>query len=139
MSHQVGLIWGGGEHTFALTIGGLRALQDACNAGPQEVLMRLVNGTWRVDDPLAILRHGLIGGGMAKDAARDLVNRTAESDGLMAMVTPAQLVLSAALVGVEDDRVGEPMGEAEPPVNGVSATSMDPVPLPDLPPATLTE
>ena len=88
MSHQVGLIWGGGEHTFALTIGGLRALQDACAAGPQEVLMRLVNGTWRVDDPLAILRHGLIGGGMAKDAARDLVNRTAESDGLMALITP---------------------------------------------------
>lgn len=139
MSHQVDLVWAGGEHTFALPIGALRAVQDACGAGPQEVLLRFLNGTWRVDDPIAILRHGLIGAGMAKDAARDLVNRTAESDGLMALIIPAQLVLSAALVGVEDDRVGEPMGAAEPPVNGDSATFTDPVPLPDLPPKTLTE
>lgn len=105
--------WVGGEHDFALDIGALRAVQDACNAGPQEIVGRLLAGSWRVDDPLQVLRHGLIGGGMLKAEAARLVENMANTHGLLRLVSTAQLVLSAALVGVPDDPVGDTSGEPD--------------------------
>lgn len=134
--------WIGGQHEFALPIGSLRAVQAACDAGPQEVLMRLAGGTWRVDDPLAVLQQGLIGGGMSRGDAGDLVNRMAELHGLNRIVVTAQIVLSAALIGVEDDPVGETPGEKagqdRAPENGGSAPFTDLAPSPGSPLATST-
>lgn len=128
--------WVGGEHEFALDIGALRAIQEACNAGPQEIVGRLLAGTWRVDDPLQVLRHGLIGGGMLKIEAARLVENMATTHGLLRLVPIAQLVLSAALVGVPDDPVGEPEGVNPPPQeSGSSAASMPPEPPQVSPPA----
>lgn len=122
------IVWVGGEHDFALDIGGLRAVQDACNAGPQELVSRLVTGTWRVDDPLQIIRHGLIGGGMMKPEAARLVENMANAHGLLRLVPTAQLIISAALVGVPDDPVGQSSGEEagviQNPESGSSAASM---------------
>lgn len=122
MAQALSLIWAGGEHDFRLSLGGLRALQDACNAGPFEIRNRLLTQTARVDDVLATLRLGLTGGGMDKDAARKTVESAAENSGLMALILPALSVLTHALVGPEDDPVGDgegkPMGETLPPENG---------------------
>lgn len=122
------IIWVGGEHDFALDIGGLRAVQEACSAGPQELVARLVAGTWRVDDPMQIIRHGLIGGGMTKPEAARLVENMANTHGLLRLVPTAQLVLSVALVGVADDPVGQSSGEGagviQNPASGSSAASM---------------
>lgn len=132
MSHRVVLSWVGGEHEFGLSLGGLRAVQTACDAGPQEVLQRLGAGTWWVDDPVEVLRHGLTGAGMEREAASRLVLRMADLHGLMRLVVTAQLVLSAALVGVADDPVGDEPGEAtgqnRAPENGGSAVTMPPAP-----------
>lgn len=129
--------WVGGEHDFALDIGGLRAVQDACNAGPQELVGRLVAGTWRVDDPLQILRHGLIGGGMLKADAARLVESMANTHGLLRLAPTAQLVLASALIGVPDDPVGQQSGEengvSQNPEGGSSAASTLPEPLQDSP------
>ncbi len=129
MSQALSLIWAGGEHDFRLTLGHLRALQDACNAGPFEIRNRLLTQTARVDDVTATLRLGLIGGGMDKPAALKLVETTAENSGLMALILPALSVLTHALVGPEDDPVGDgegkTMGETLPPENGGSAASME--------------
>lgn len=132
------LTWAGGEHQFALSIGALRAVQKACEAGPGEILTRLQVGAWRVDDVMAVLRHGLEGGGMAKDEARDLVERAVESDGLMALVIAAHSVLASALLGERDDPVGEPEGVSPSQDSGGSASSMPPEPVLGSPPATST-
>ena len=129
MSQALSLIWAGGEHDFRLTLGHLRALQDVCNAGPFEVRNRLLTQTARVDDVISTLRLGLQGGGMEKAAATKLVDTTVENHGLMKLVLPALAVLTQALIGPEDDPVGDgegkTMGETLPPENGGSPASTE--------------
>lgn len=125
MRRQV-LTWPGGAHAFGLGLGGLRAVQDATNAGPQEVMMRLHAGTWRVDDVLAVLREGLVcGAELPRSEASRLVAAMAEEHGAQTLVPLAQIVLGGELTGVPDDPVGEPAGEDRPPENGDSAGSTD--------------
>lgn len=129
MGQPISLIWSGGEHDFRLTLGSLRALQDACDAGPFEIRNRLLSQTARVNDVTETLRLGLMGGGMEKDAAQKLITQTAESGGLMALVLPALAVLTHALVGPSDDQIGDAAekmkGEPLPPENGASVGSTE--------------
>lgn len=124
---KTGLIqWPGGEHDFALPLGQLRALQTACDAGPEEVFNRLRTGRWRVADITETLRLGLIGAGMDSAAAQKLVAPLLDLHPLIDFKLTAITVLAAALLGVSGDPVGEPEGaESEPPENGASASSTD--------------
>lgn len=118
------MTWVGGEHDFALDIGALRALQKACDAGPEQILHRITAGRWLVDDLFETIRLGLIGGGeVSEREARDLVGRLFDQHPLMAFRLTAQRILIAALVGPEDDRLGEATGAPPPPENGSSAAS----------------
>lgn len=128
MSNAITLIWAGGEHPFALSIGRLRALQKACDAGPEQILQRMRAGDWRVDDIIETLRLGLVGGGYEPERdAGPLVIRMAEQHGLLALRAPAFSVLQAALIGDWGEEPEKPMGtETEshnPPESGGSATS----------------
>lgn len=139
MSHRVRVNWAGGEHAFALDLGQLRAVQTACNAGPQRVLMRLMSGDWLVDDPLVICRHGLMGAGMPEDEAQRLVMNAVATGGCQQLVVTAALVLGAALTGddgdpLEEDPEGKPMGVTT--ASGGSAESTATAPVPDSPPET---
>lgn len=107
MARGVDLTWAGGEHTFALTIDLMRALQDRCDAGPAFILARLTSNQWRVDDVVSTIRLGLEGGGMEKEEARKLVKMHVEDQPLTLSVITAQAVLMAALYGAEDDPLGE--------------------------------
>ena len=120
------LQWPGGEHDFALKLGQLRALQDACDAGPEEILNRLRLGRWRVNDLIETIRLGLIGGGMADSEARKLLMPLIEQQPLIEFKLTAIAILAAALLGVADDPVGEDQGEATPPENGASPASSEP-------------
>lgn len=139
MGRGVTLTWEGGEHAFLLPIGALMAVQDACDAGPQEILVRLGNGRWRVQDIEAVLRHGLEGGGLAKADAQKLVRQCIERAGLLALVSVAYRVMAVALTGVEDDPVGEPEGVSPNRDDGASAGSTEPEPSPGSPPETSTQ
>lgn len=119
------LAWVGGEHQFALPIGALRALQDATNAGPEELFNRFRTGTWRLDDAIQTIRWGLVGAEemSASDAAPFVT-------GLFDLHPSAQFKLTAlailrhALLGPEDDPVGEVKGvTAAAPENGASRKS----------------
>lgn len=123
--HTGPIKWIGGEHDFALDIGALRALQDACNAGPEEIRSRIIAGTWRVNDLFDTIRLGLVGAGAMKDAdARRFVTQLWEQHPAVQFRFVAAQVLAAALFGVEDDPVGEPTGAtAAPPENGSSPAS----------------
>lgn len=118
------LIWIGGEHEFALKLGHLRALQKACDAGPEQILARIWSGEWRLDDLIEVLRLGLIGGGevSAEDAGR-LVTGLMERHPMLKFKPIAQSILMDALVGDDGDPVGEPPGVETPPENGSSVKS----------------
>lgn len=99
------LNWVGGEHEFLLRIGELRALQEKTDAGPLELMHRIVEGRWRVDDLFETLRLGLIGGGMLGRDAQKLVSEMFERHPLTRFALPAQAVLISALSGPVE---GEP-------------------------------
>ncbi len=120
--------WLGGEHTFALKIGDLRALQQNCDAGPEQIARRFADGSWRIDDLVETIRLGLIGGGMEREKAMWLINRTVDQHGWLALKPTAYAVISSALMGPGDDPVGEPEGATMPPENGNSANSTEPEP-----------
>lgn len=124
---MITLVWPGGEHSFALRLGELRALQGACDAGPEQILNRILIGAWRVDDIIETIRLGLIGGGMPDRDARDLVRRMTEGEerrGLLAYRQLALQIIMASLSADPDDPLGERTGaSAAPPQNGDSAAS----------------
>ena len=131
--------WLGGEHVFSLKIGELRALQENCDAGPEEIAKRFYDGTWRVDDLVETIRLGLIGGGMDRAEAMKTINRVVDQHGWLNVKPTAYAVISLALTGPGDDTPGEPEGVETPPENGSSAKSTEsPLSL-DLPPNKSTE
>lgn len=104
---MIELTWVGGEHSFELKIGQLRALQDACDAGPSLILERLTSGRWLVDDVIQTIRFGLEGGGMEKSEARKLTRMHVEEEPLLQHVPVAQAILISSLVGPEEDETGK--------------------------------
>lgn len=109
------LNWVGGEHEFALTLGELRALQQVCDAGPEQILNRILDSKWLVDDLYNVVRLGLIGGGMESTVAAKLATEMFDQNGLVSFKLPTQAILISALVGPEDDQVGEREGEGKEP------------------------
>jgi len=118
-------VWVGGEHDFLLKMGNLRALQSACDAGPNQIFERIRSGDWLVDDLFETIRQGLIGGGMKGTEASTLCLSMFERHPLREFENTAMAILIASLVGVEDDPVGEPEGATPPPENGVSPSSTE--------------
>ena len=127
---SVTLTWPGGQHGFRLRLGELRSLQEALDAGPEEIFNRIRLGNWRVDDLIQVIRWGLVGSGekTASEAAM-LVTPLFDLHPLSSFRIIALAILGAALTGVEDDQVGEPEGATEtPPESGSSpiSTALEP-------------
>lgn len=101
----------GEERTFRLSIGPLRALQEKTDCGPMELLQRFAAGTWRVDDLRETILQGLVGGGMPSPEASRLIRFNFDDLPLQPFVILAQGIVMAALVGAEDEDLGEPEGE----------------------------
>lgn len=99
--------WADGTHSFRLAWGQLAELQEKCDAGPYVVLQRLHSGAWRIEDISNIIRLGLIGGKMEPVAALKLVRAYVEARPPMENLVPAQVILSAALMGAPEEAVGE--------------------------------
>lgn len=124
------LNWAGGEHEFALRLGELEALQESCGAGPGEVLGRLavsaanktLVGTWRVADVFDTIKLGLIGGGMERQDAADLVRTALDRSGFIALIVTAADILSSALMG-PSSQSSEQEGEALPEKPEAGATT----------------
>ncbi|WP_236775172.1 gene transfer agent family protein [Agrobacterium tumefaciens] len=104
---RVSFDWADGTYSFRLAWGELGELQEKCDAGPYLVLQRLHSGAWRIEDITNIIRLGLIGGGMEPAPALKLARRYVEDRPPMENLVPAQVILSAALTGTPEERVGE--------------------------------
>lgn len=123
----VSLAWVGGRHTFCLsTYGSLKMLQEVCDAGPQQILNRLLGGNWRVDDVRECLRLGLIGGGMEPNKAMALVEASANIDArwIENLQVAKAVLLSALTAAPKGDQVGKKSaGETETKATATGALS----------------
>lgn len=79
-----------------------------------ELLKRFVTGEWRVDDIREAIFQGLIGGGMDQGAATKLLKSSFDDLPLQPFITIAQAIVMAAVVGAEDEDLGESLGEGRP-------------------------
>ena len=99
--------WAGGEHSFRLGIGELRAIEQRCNAGVFVVMMRLMGGQHGIDDVLQPLRLGLIGGGMPEKDAKELIDRVLDDCSPYALTIAAADVLRRFIMWEGEDAPGE--------------------------------
>lgn len=107
MHHGKELVWPGGENTFMLNIGELRALEQRTNAGAFVVMTRLLTSQWKIDDVVATIRLGLVGGGMDEKDAKTLVDQTLEQASPYRLTLTAAAILEHALMWDANDTPGE--------------------------------
>ena len=101
---EVRIDFAGERRSFDLSpIGCVRRLQDACDAGPQFILNRLFDGSWKDHDLREPIIQGLVGAGMGQRDAQDLVEKWVDPEPKRQFVPVAQAVLMAWLVGAEDE------------------------------------
>ena len=101
------LDWADGTYEFALRWGELSELQDVCNAGPFVVLARLAGNQWLIEDIAAVIRLGLIGGGVEPGKALRLVRDYVESRPPMENASFARGILEVAIMGAPEEAPGE--------------------------------
>lgn len=110
---QVSLKWADGDYTFRLRIKHLIELQEKCDAGPSYILARLQQGAWHVEDVREPIRLGLIGGGLEPVKALKLVERYVDDQPLMQNAMIAEVIVSAAIVGVEEEKPPKPLAATD--------------------------
>lgn len=103
----ISLVFAGDERTFRIAIDNLFALQDACDSGPQEILRRLSDGTWRLRDVIEPHRIGLIGAGVEARIAKRMVDENIVPGRIAEHVLSAQAIVATALVGDPREPVGK--------------------------------
>ncbi|MNS00535.1 hypothetical protein D3C72_317950 [compost metagenome] len=101
---EVRVDFAGERRSFDLApVGCIRRLQDACDAGPQFILNRLFDGSWKDHDLREPIIQGLVGAGMGQRDAQDLVEKWVDPEPKRQFIPVAQAVLMAWLVGAEDE------------------------------------
>lgn len=94
------LPWADGDHAFDLTYIEVIDLETALDAGPMVIFDRLRNGSWKVRDVSAVIRHALIGGGMTPTDALLKVKRYVEARPPAENVGLAAQIMAAYLYGI---------------------------------------
>ena len=133
-SADIDLPFGEEERTFRLAIGQWRKVQEACDAGPPELLRRLAPmfearsaglplkrimsmgllGDWRVDDVRAPILFGLVGGGMKLEQASALVRELIDTaPASVEYAALAYQIVLASWVGVADEEAAGAPAEGE--------------------------
>ncbi len=107
--------FGGEERAFRLDIDRLRPLQLKCDAGPVELIRRIERGSWRIDDLRETIFQGLIGGGATQLQASVLIRDAFDNQraGYGQFAPLAYIILTACVLGPEDEPLGEPVAGAK--------------------------
>jgi hypothetical protein len=103
-------VWPAGEHEFCLRIGELRAIEQRCDAGIAQILIRLMGSTFKIDDVWEVLRLGLMGGGMSEREAVKTIESCFPHANFFGLATTAAKVLIAFTswpMGAAEDEPGE--------------------------------
>ncbi len=113
---KISLFFGDGEYDFQLLIGQLIELQEKTGEGPGVTLARLSNGLfgqWKIETIKDTIRFGLIGAGMEKKEAWKIVERNVVAGYIVDSILVARTVLEAAIIGCEEEQVGESLGDSQ--------------------------
>ncbi|MBY5503139.1 gene transfer agent family protein [Rhizobium leguminosarum] len=102
------ITWQGGEHSFRLGIGELRAIEQRSDAGCAVVMMRLLSSQWKIDDVINPIRLGLIGGGMEERLAQKAIEAALDVASPYALAVTSADVLRRFIMWETDDQPGEP-------------------------------
>lgn len=101
------ITWPGGEHSFRLGIGELRAIEQRSDAGIAPVLMRLLGQAWKIDDVIAPIRLGLIGAGMDERAAQKALDAALDIASPYELAVTSAEILRRFIMWEGDDQPGE--------------------------------
>ena len=104
---SVTLPWADGNYTFRLGWAELIMLQEACDAGPFEILAHLSTTKWKIQEISHVIRCGLIGGGIEPAKALTLVQTYVEKRPPMENLVFAKGILSVGVHGAPDEKPGE--------------------------------
>lgn len=142
MRHSETIVWPGGEHEFLLGIGQLRAIEQRSDAGCAVVMMRLLTSAWKIDDVIAPIRLGLVGGGMSEQEAQKAVDAALEIASPYTLAITSAEVIRRFIMWDGEDQPGEAGAEGTAGPN-LSATerpdgqaTTEPAPSSDTPRAT---
>lgn len=91
--------FGDGTYSFGLTWAGMLELEEKSKSPLLPLLLRLSTNVWHVNDAPAVIRLGLIGGGLAPTKALTLVRDYVEARPSNEFVPLAAEVLRLALFG----------------------------------------
>lgn len=111
----------GEEYHCRLAWGQIIKLQEARNAGPFLIYMRLHGADWMAEDVREVIRLGLIGGGMEMGQAKKIVIDLVENLPLIRSLPVAQAIMKAAVVGPPDEEEIEKKAAA---ANGSMTSTM---------------
>jgi hypothetical protein len=105
----VDLDWGDGTYTFRLGIGEIEEVEEVTDRSMFQLVEALnpVNRTARLKDIRAVIRCGLIGGGMSPVDALAKVRRYLDDRPLTESLTTAFAVAAAAIVRTNGDEAGK--------------------------------
>ena len=117
--------FGDGKHDFQLKIAQLEELQEKCDAGPEEILDRVMTGRWRLAEIREPLRLGLIGSGMEPVQAAMMIERYAGPGQLVQHKALVIGIVGAGIAGAPDEDVvpGKQKGAKPAPSPGESSGS----------------
>jgi len=122
--------FGDQEYDFFLNAGALMELEEALDIGVGAIYALsqpgpgMPFGQVRLRHVRLVIRLALIGGGMDKMAAAQMVERHVVPPDLGDCALLARSICGAAIVGVEEKRQGEPEGEAASPSPTAASTGL---------------
>ncbi|MGY5791909.1 gene transfer agent family protein len=101
------ITWPGGEHSFRLGIGELRAIEQRSDAGCAVVMMRLLSSQFKIDDVIQPIRLGLIGSGMDERAAQKVIESALDVASPYSLAVTAADIMRRFIMWEMDDQPGE--------------------------------
>jgi hypothetical protein len=101
------IVWPGGEHAFRLGIGELRAIEQRSDAGCAVVMMRLLSSAWKIDDVIAPIRLGLVGGGMTEPEAQKAIDAALEVASPYTLAVTSASIIRRFIMWDGEDQPGE--------------------------------
>lgn len=112
----------GDDYNCRLAWGQMIKLQEARNAGPFVIYLRLHGSDWLVEDIREVIRFGLIGGGMDPVRAKKMILEYIEDRAPFHNLALAQAIMKAGCLGPEDEEEIEKKSMA---ANGLTTSTMD--------------
>lgn len=118
--------WYGGEHAFRLTMDGIEAVEDIADAAIGDILFRLSMGLQRGNGAMsqarsreikAVIRLGLIGGGMDRGEAERTVRSAMEGGNWADLALLAYGIIGNTMFPRKHDPVGKPTAAENPPAS----------------------